>query len=519
MKLSARLIVYYLQQKYQVMASAYLTSEPLLKYPRICRESDPGQANLVYIVDTMDFFLPDRLLASSLVVLTGNLFPDFTQGAPNYCILPRNVSTEEVMDEIQDLFNLYETWNEELTHSRLNNDSIQDLLDITGRRLIPSNPIMLIGMDFTIIASRGTSYGDLRNNVLGTNENTVDLVNSLKNDTNYAEAYYKDGYFFFPGNAIATPQLCVNIKRFDRTVYRLMIGRGDLPLDDTFGFVLEHLVHFVSHALSTNTVINHDTSHSLHQIFTTILTDPSADYVEVSQQLTNLGWLSSHTYQCILVEAGILDARNLTLRSICSYIENTIPASCAVEFHGNAVVYINHDLSSISENEISQRLAGFIRDSMLNAGYSRKLLGHFNFQRMYVQASLSLTVGRRKNPSRWIHHFNDIALTYLLEQSTRKLPAYMLCHEKLLTLKNLADSSDSPLYQTLRVYLENHQNLTRTSEALFIHRSTLLYRLEKIRSILHSDYTDPEEVLYLLLSFRLMDLEEADPYPRRQQEV
>ena len=171
------------------------------------------------------------------------------------------------------------------------------------------------------------------------------------------------------------------------------------------------------------------------------------------------------------------------------------------------MVFINVTLCTLTENEISQRLAGFIRDSMLNAGYSRTLLGHFNFQRQYVQASLSLSVGRRKNPSRWIHHFNDIALTYILEQTTKKLPPYMLAHERLLSLKNMADAGNSPLYNTLRVYLENHLNLIKTSEDLFIHRSTLLYRLEKIQNTIHCDYNNPEELLYLMLSFRILDQE------------
>ena len=49
---------------------------------------------------------------------------------------------------------------------------------------------------------------------------------------------------------------------------------------------------------------------------------------------------------------------------------------------------------------------------------------------------------------------------------------------------------------------------TRASEALFIHRSTLLYRLDKIRHILKTDFSDPQELLYLLLSFYLIDMEE-----------
>ena len=162
---------------------------------------------------------------------------------------------------------------------------------------------------------------------------------------------------------------------------------------------------------------------------------PGADYVKVSQQLTKVGWLSSHMYQCILIQTGLIDQKNLTLNAICNYLENTIPASCATEYKGNAVLFINLDLCTLTIHEISDKIEGFIKSSMLSAGYSRKMLGHFNFHRQYTQASVTLQVGKRKNPAESIHYFNSIALPYILEQATRKLPAYMICHEKLLSLK------------------------------------------------------------------------------------
>ena len=506
MKLSARLLTYYLRKKYHVSASEEISAEPCLHYPMICRDSNYQLNNIIYVVDVPNFSLQDHILRRSMLIFAGVQPSENIRSKPNVVVLSRDVSAGEVFLYLQDLFDLYSGWDEELVRSRLDNRPIQNLLEITEQHII-SNPMTLMGLDFTVIASRGTAYGDLRNSVLGTNEITFDLVNALKNDPFYEAAVDAEGYFTFPGNHNAPPMLCVNIKRSQKTAFRLFITPGEVPLDATFGFVLEHLSSYVAHALSTNTAVNRDSSHSMHQIFHNILTDPSADYVQVSQQLSALGWLSAHSYRCILVEAGVLDAKNLTLRSICSYIENAIPASCAIEHRGNAVVFINVTLCTLTENEISQRLAGFIRDSMLNAGYSRTLLGHFNFQRQYVQASLSLSVGRRQNPSRWIHHFNDIALTYILEQTTKKLPPYMLAHERLLSLKNMADSGSSPLYNTLRVYLENHLNLTKTSEDLFIHRSTLLYRLEKIQNTIHCDYNNPEELLYLMLSFRILDQE------------
>ncbi|MDO4260916.1 MAG: helix-turn-helix domain-containing protein [Eubacteriales bacterium] len=505
MKLSALLISWYLQKNYAMRASTWLSGEPHLEYPLLYTGGGPLREGVLYVTGDPDFSIPSHKLSKTFVILTGSQFQVSEADYPNLCVLPEADSPFEVLAFLQELFSCYAQWSQSLFESRLAGATIQNLLDLTDR-IIP-NPMIVIGMDFRIIASKKSRYGDLKIPVLGSDDETMDLISALKNDPNYEEAYYRTGYFHYPGNDVAVPSLCVNISKFDRTVYRIMIMDGEVPLDDTFGFILEYLARMVSHALSNNPMAGHDYAHSLHQIFTNLLTDPSADYVDISQQFSSAGWMSHHVYQCVLLKTGILDLKNLTLRSICSYVENSIPASCAVEHQGNAVVYINLDLCSMDIDEISQRLANFVRDSLLNAGYSRKMLGHFNFQRQYVQASIALQVGRRRNPSQWIHHFNQIALPYILEQATKKLPAYMICHEKLIALKNADENNHTQLYRTVRCYLENHQSIARTSEALFIHRSTLLYRLEKIRDALKTDFSDPEELLYLLLSFRLLDQE------------
>lgn len=84
----------------------------------------------------------------------------------------------------------------------------------------------------------------------------------------------------------------------------------------------------------------------------------------------------------------------------------------------------------------------------------------------------------------------------------------MLCHEKLLLLRKTDKENGTEYMKTLRMYLDQQQNAVRTARELYIHRSTFLYRLEKIKEILESDLDDPEELLYLNLSFRLLEREE-----------
>lgn len=86
----------------------------------------------------------------------------------------------------------------------------------------------------------------------------------------------------------------------------------------------------------------------------------------------------------------------------------------------------------------------------------------------------------------------------------------MICHENLLKLKETDEENHSEYMKTLRAYLDENLNATRAAEELFIHRSTFLYRLEKIKEILQSDLDDPDEIFYLNFSFRLLEQEEEE---------
>ena len=59
------------------------------------------------------------------------------------------------------------------------------------------------------------------------------------------------------------------------------------------------------------------------------------------------------------------------------------------------------------------------------------------------------------------------------------------------------------LAETLYQYLLNGTTAT-TAAAMFIHRNTLLYRLNLINEIVNIDYNDPIQRLYLILSYEMM---------------
>ena len=80
------------------------------------------------------------------------------------------------------------------------------------------------------------------------------------------------------------------------------------------------------------------------------------------------------------------------------------------------------------------------------------------------------------------------------------------CSPMLLKLLDYDRENQTDLMNTLYEYLDCSQNTQLAAERLFIHKNTLLYRLNKIRSIIDNDLTYSWDLLLLSLSFRILIL-------------
>lgn len=70
----------------------------------------------------------------------------------------------------------------------------------------------------------------------------------------------------------------------------------------------------------------------------------------------------------------------------------------------------------------------------------------------------------------------------------------------------LIEQGRDDLLRTLETYLANGGDVRRTSEDMYLHRSTLYYRLEKLTEAVGGDLTDGETRFHLMLSLRLARL-------------
>ena len=412
-----------------------------------------------------------------------------------------------VFNLLQQLYDRYDQWEGQLEDTLLRHGTVQALLQVSQPLL--DNPLLVMRTDFTVVAQAGEGVLLPGQGSPEEGYDAMEVLTALRQDALYTQMEEVSHPFLYPAHILGWRSWNVNIRSEGKTTHRIVLAEREHQLRSSDGWLLSCLAPYVEYLLGqAGAAEDARTTSGLRPLFLRILSDRTADYLDMSSQLTRLDWLPEHHYLCLVLKTTYLDQRSVNANLICSHIERKYPCSCCFQYKDDIVVFFNLDHAGMSQETLLAEMAYFIRENFLKAGYSRVMAGHGNLRRQYVQACVALDVGGRVNPYVWIHRFNSIAFSYLLEQATRRLPGNILCHEKLLVLQTYDQQQHTEYMKTLRTYLDEHLNAMQTAKELFIHRSTLLYRLEKIKGILESDLSDPEELLYLSISFRLLDNEQ-----------
>lgn len=512
MKLSAAYLVDQLEHYFPLIRPSHLSFIPTLEYPVLMTCSTRLTSGLVYICEEAicSALHPEEIPDHVLFLVCGGkeLSP-----SSDCCLIPGNLPLSDVIGTVQDIFHRCNVWQETLMQGRLEDRSVSWLLNASLDFF--QNPLVLLTMDFTVAASAADNPQMIRDTLFHSFPTAGNHLKNFRRSDLYSPLEEQKQVFYLPPEVGGCASLCANVRQYKKTTHSLLLLEYNHPLKRSEGFLLAFLASLLEHALQHRIPPKDSSSQALNAVLTRALNDKTADYMTVSHRLSALGWPADHDYACVFLSLrGPENVQKASAhRRICNYLENILPSSCALIHNNDIVLFVNLTLSKLTPEELSLQLLPFLKDSSLNAGFSRRMKGHLNLRRQYLQARIALSTGLRQKPEEQLHPFNRISFQYILEQSSKRLPGYMLCDENLLLLKEHDDQTGSGYMETLRLYLDNHCNVVQTARELSIHRSTLLYRLEKIKEILSFSLDDPEHLLYLRLSFYLIELEENRKNP------
>ncbi len=122
--------------------------------------------------------------------------------------------------------------------------------------------------------------------------------------------------------------------------------------------------------------------------------------------------------------------------------------------------------------------------------------------RSFMEASLAMDVGKIFYNTENIAIYSELGVGRLIHQLPEELCVNFL-HE--IYGEKIPEKLDDEMLLTISRFLENSLNVSETARQLFVHRSTLLHRLEKIERTTGLDIRVFEDALTLKISLMVMD--------------
>lgn len=138
----------------------------------------------------------------------------------------------------------------------------------------------------------------------------------------------------------------------------------------------------------------------------------------------------------------------------------------------------------------------------LRSGVGRFHRGLENLRKSYAEAESSVQIGPRLMDDDIIV-FDQLGIFKILIQKNIYEEIERFYHETLDPLLQYDAKKGTELIRTLDAYFENNSNINRTSEVLFTHYNTVLYRMERIREITGMDLNNPNDRLNLELALKV----------------
>lgn len=154
--------------------------------------------------------------------------------------------------------------------------------------------------------------------------------------------------------------------------------------------------------------------------------------------------------------------------------------------------------------EDMKRIQSLIKDAKksfrVKAGIGKKTEGIINLKNSYREANdalefLDIAGDIFGEGSSKALYFSDMGILKLLAQLKTEEELWEYIPESLQKLFTYRKGQRNELPMTLRLYLDNNQNLVKTAQNLHVHYKTVAYRMEKIADITGMDYGDAGEML------------------------
>ncbi len=203
--------------------------------------------------------------------------------------------------------------------------------------------------------------------------------------------------------------------------------------------------------------------------------------------------------------------------SIYDIVQNLFPDKSkdfVISINENDIALVKETKAGIDSKTI-EKLASTIADTISGEFYLHVTIGIGttvnnikDLARSFKEAQAALEVGKVFDTEKTIIAYDNLGIARLIYQLPTTLCDTFL---KEVFKRGSIDSLDQETLFTIQRFFENNLNVSETSRKLFVHRNTLVYRLEKIKKITGLDLREFDHAIIFKIALMVNKYLKSNP--------
>ncbi len=164
------------------------------------------------------------------------------------------------------------------------------------------------------------------------------------------------------------------------------------------------------------------------------------------------------------------------------------------------------DLDKLARSIVDTLSSEFYTHSVIGIGTI--VMGIKDLARSFKEAQVAMEVGKVFDTEKIIVSYDNLGIARLIYQLPTTLCDMFL---KEVFKRGSIESLDHETLFTIQRFFENNLNVSETSRKLFVHRNTLVYRLEKIKKITGLDLREFEDAIVFKVALMVKKYLSSNP--------
>lgn len=415
-----------------------------------------------------------------------------------------DMDIKQAFEILQSVFDFYNDWNVTVQNA-VNHMEHQTVINESWH--IFHNPINLLDANNKVIVL-SEHYGENDVNrewahLCRYGYSSVDFVRYMKSLYNKMDFYKDCGARIYKFDKKYHELSCMSCAIYFESIQcgRIGVVEKDRALNSGDIQMLNYLTALLAPSLGL--LHNRNEKRSFKNVFRDLIVNGNAEHGVLLRQIDYMKWKSGDVFQTGVIKSFSKGMTADLLTLVSDIIRNGIPQANVFMLEENIVVI--YDLNVIKHSELLSLLKPILKKNKLRFSSSYAFSDLMQLNCYYKQAAASLEYGILYKPNEIFYEFYEFAMFHLIEIASLE-EKRNACHPDVVSLWEQDKDNDSDKIPTLWAYLDNGLSVSAASQALFVHRNTLLYRIKKLTEMLEYDINDTYTRDYMKLSIKLLEL-------------